>query len=112
MKDELEDAVNELGTQAGAAIGGAIGQLIAGVIVWVVNELIDWLVTLFDNVDDPISTQSWIITLQDTTQATIDALTAGGLSTPAGITGSQMKLLNFRGDGGRFEARLHWRATM
>ncbi len=110
IKAELEEALKGLGTAVGSAIGGAIGAVIGQVVAWVLGELIEWLVGLFDNRDDPIAAKSWILTLDNATRAYIDEVCAGGLESPANTQASQMKELVFKGDGGKYVTRMHWRA--
>lgn len=114
IQDELRQAIADLGEAAGDAVaeylGEDVGAIVSEIIVWVLTELVSWIVSLFDNVDDPIAGKSWLVTLPNRTREAIDALASGGVDTPGESCGSTIKKLTFEGDGGRYEARLHWRA--
>jgi len=115
IKDELDRAIAELGSSAAeavaSALGEAIGQVVGQIVVWVVTELVAWIVSLFDNVDDPLGAKSWVLQLPNANKDTLDGITAGGVSVPAGMRASALKEVTFVRDGGRYECDLHWRVT-
>ena len=41
--------------------------------------------------------------------STLRSLSGDALPVPAGLAASSLKLLEFRGDGGIYHARMHWR---
>jgi hypothetical protein len=111
VEDEVKKEIDAASAEAGQQISGdAIGEIIGEVIAWVVTELVDWLASLLDNADDPIATRSWIITLQNATKDWFNERTAGGLEAPAGQRASKIKRIDFNGDGGKYRARMHFRA--
>lgn len=114
LKGEIEAELLALGAAAGGALGSifpglgtAIGAAIGAALTWLVGELFEWLFTLFD--DDLIQARSWIVQLPSPELVAIQALASDHLSAPAGVWASPMKKIKFRGDGGEFHARLHWR---
>jgi len=109
LEQEIKKKLAELGVQAGTAIGGELGAVIGAVIAAVLGEFLDWLVSLFNTVDDFIGTKTWTVQLDSPEMSAIRAKASGGLPSPAGTTASKMKKLTFTGDGGKYEARLHWR---
>jgi hypothetical protein len=111
VHDELQAAIVDASSKAGGPINAEeLGAIIGEVIGWIVSGLMAWLVNLFDNQDDPISTQAWLITVANPTKEWFNERTAGGLSAPSGERASKMKKLDFNGDGGKYRARLHFRA--
>lgn len=114
IKEELDEAIASLGEAAGDAVaeylGEDIGAIVNEIVVWALTELVAWVVSLFDNIDDPISGESWIVTLPNRTREAIDALASGGVDTPSGSCGSKIEEIVFQGDGGKYRADLHWRA--
>jgi hypothetical protein len=122
MKKEIGEAIEALGDAAAGAIGGAIGGIagswagpigsaIGAVIGFVVGKVIEWFVGLFDNKDDLVAVESWTIELENATKAYIKGRSEDDLEAPKGVWASPMKKIDFVGDGGRYQARLHWRAS-
>ncbi len=114
IKDELADAIEDLGEATGDAVaeylGEDIGEIINEIVVWVLTELVAWIVSLFDNVDDPIAGKSWVVTLPNRTREAIDDVARGGVASPPGTRASKIETLRFAGDGGKYDAEVHWRA--
>jgi hypothetical protein len=114
IKDDLREAIDDLGESVGDAVaeylGEDIGAIVHEIVVWVLSNIVQWIASLFDTVDDPIDGDSWIVQLPNRTRESIDALASGGVDTPSGSCGSKITQLAFHGDGGRYKADLHWRA--
>lgn len=110
LKDEIEKELQDLGAKAGEAIGGALGEAAGQILAWAVSEIIEWISSLFDNKDDLVQARSWLVELQSKRMSHVEGLAADHLPSPAGTWASPMKKLKFRGDGGAYDARLHWRA--
>lgn len=119
LKDELQAELDALGVAAGSAIGGAIGSLIPGLgtaigaaigaaLGFVLGEFIEWLVGLFNNTDDLVQTKHWTVQLPSPELSAVQAMGAS-LPAPAGVWASPIKNLKFRGDGGKYDAHVHWR---
>lgn len=111
LDEEIKKELKNLGVEAGTAAAGELGGAIGEVLAYVVGEFLDWLVNLFDNPDDPIAAKSWIVKFTSPEMSAIRALTSDPVPAPAGIASSAMKRLDFVGDGGKYEARLHWRVN-
>jgi hypothetical protein len=110
LKSEIDDAI-EAGI--GALVGGVFGPLgsaIGAALAWAVGKLIEWLVSLFDNPDDLVAAKTWQLRLEHRTQSYIEGLSTDELPAPKGTWASPMKKLAFKGDGGSYEVRAHWRA--
>ena len=111
LDDEVKKKLNELGVEAGTALGDDLGAAIGAALAYVVGEFLDWLVNLFDNADDPIAAKSWTTQFNNPEMSSIRATVGDPVPTPNGIIGSSMKRLDFVGDGGKYEVRLHWRVN-
>lgn len=111
LDDEIKKKLNELGVEAGTALGDDLGAAIGAALAYVVGEFLDWLVNLFDNADDPIAAKSWTTQFNNPEMSSIRATVGDPVPTPNGIIGSSMKRLDFVGDGGKYEVRLHWRVN-
>ncbi|MEZ4449174.1 MAG: hypothetical protein R3B09_06815 [Nannocystaceae bacterium] len=109
IRDELNQQIEEYGTQLGGAAADEMGEAIGAVIARLLSEFIDWLVSLFDNPDDPIASKSWIVQLPSPEMSVLRGLASDPLPSPAGTWASPMKKLHFNGDGGKYDVRLHWR---
>ncbi|MDC0671557.1 glycine zipper domain-containing protein [Nannocystis radixulma] len=119
LRDEIAAELDALGVSAGSALGGALGSIVPGLgtaigaaigaaLGWVLGEFIEWLVGLFNNEDDLIEAKHWTIQLPSPELSAIQGL-GQSLPAPAGVWASPLKNLKFRGDGGRYEAHVHWR---
>jgi hypothetical protein len=119
LRDEIAAELDALGVTAGAALGGALGSIIPGLgtaigsaigaaLGWVLGEFIEWLVGLFNNEDDLIQAKHWTIQLPSPELSAIQGL-GQSLPAPAGVWASPLKSLKFRGDGGKYDAHVHWR---
>jgi hypothetical protein len=114
LKNEIDAELASVGALIGGALGSvfpglgnAIGAAIGAALAWAVGEFIGWLAGLLQ--DDLIAAQHWTIQLPSPEVSAIQAL-GQSLPAPAGVWASPLKKLTFAGDGGRYEAQLHWRA--
>ncbi len=111
IKKEVDKKLTELGIELGGAAAGELGSSIGAAIAKALSELIAWLVNLFDNPDDRIGAEDWIVQLPSPEMSAIRALSNDNLPAPGGLWASPMKKLKFNGDGGKYEVRLHWRVN-
>jgi hypothetical protein len=114
IKEDLAQAIAELGEATGDLlaeyIGENMGNIVNEIVVAVLTALVSWIVSLFDTADDLLRSDGWVVNLPGTTREAIDAYAANGVDTPSGSRGSAIEELDFHGDGGKYRARLHWRA--
>lgn len=119
LRDEIAAELDAIGVTAGSALGGALGSIVPGLgtaigsaigaaLGWVLGEFIEWLVGLFNNKDDLIAAKHWTIQLPSPELSAIQSL-GQSLPAPSGVWASPLKKLTFRGDGGKYEAHVHWR---
>jgi hypothetical protein len=119
LKGELDKAFEAAGVAAGAALGGALGSVVPGIgnaigaaigaaLGWLLGEFIEWLTGLFE--DDLIQARHWTIQLASPEMAALRTLAGDPLPAPAGVVASPLKKLTYKGDDGKYEAHLHWRA--
>ena len=111
IEAEIKKKLIELGVQAGTAIGGELGAAIGAALAAVAGQFLDWLVSLFNNEDDFIGSESWTVQLTSPEMSVIRGMSSSPLPSPAGTWASPMKKLTFVGDGGKSETRLHWRVS-
>ena len=111
LDDEIKQQLKDWGVEAGSAEAGEIGAAIGEALAYVVGEFLDWLVNLFDNPDDPIAAKSWTTRFNSPEMSSIRATVGDPVPAPAGVIASSMKRLDFVGDGGKYEVRLHWRVN-
>lgn len=111
LEDEIKKKLDELGAEAGEAMGGDIGAAVGAALAYVAGAFLDWLVSLFNNEDDLVASKDWTIQLATPELDNIRTLSSDNLAAPAGVWASPMKSLQFRGDGGRYDMRLHWRVN-
>lgn len=111
LDDEIKQQLKDWGVEAGSAEAGEIGAAIGAALAYVVGEFLDWLVNLFDNPDDPIAARSWTTRFNNPEMSSIRATVGDPVPAPSGIIASSMKRLDFVGDGGKYEVRLHWRVN-
>jgi hypothetical protein len=119
--DALEEEIDAAIEAASATVGGVVGSFIpipglgtavGAVIGWVVGKIIEWFLALFDNQDDLVAAKSWSVTFEKKTKDYVQGLSNDHLATPKGTWASAMKSMQMKGDGGHYEARLHWRVSM
>ena len=111
IKDELQKQLDKWGVQAGTALAGELGAAIGAVLAQVVGDFLGWLVNLCDNPDDPIASNNWITKFNSPEMSSIRATVGDPLPAPSGIIASSPKRLDFVGDGGKYEVRMHWRVN-
>ena len=117
LEEEIDAAIEAASAIAGAAVGSFIpipglGTAIGAVLGWVAGKIIEWFLALFDNQDDLVAAKSWSVTFEKKTKEYIKGLSPDSLDVPNGHWASAMKKMQMKGDGGHYEARLHWRVSM
>jgi len=114
VKEEIDAALMSVGVVIGAALSvylGPLGEVIGMAIGYALTELVEWFVGLFENDDDIIKAKSWSVKFDQRTKSYVKGLATDNLPAPKNVWASPMKKLTFKGDGGHYDMRLHWRVS-
>ena len=114
LESEIDTAFKAAGVAVGTAVGSflpGIGNVVGAAIAAALGELADWIVGLVNNKDDKIASRHWTLRLKKADRAYIKGLSDDNLPAPQGTWASPMKRLDFKGDGGFYRVRMHWRAV-
>jgi hypothetical protein len=117
LKTEVDALMQQVFNAAGEAVGaalsaylGPLGEAIGVALAWALGKLFEWFMSLLDNKDDLIAAKTWSVQLEHRTQSYVKSLASDNLPSPKGTWASPMKKWTFKGEGGHYEVRLHWRA--
>ncbi len=105
VADEAKVALISAGAMTGP-LGAYIGELMSHILA----GLLDFFAWLFHNPDDYIDDNQGILTLNSDANAYFEGFNDGrDGAAPANVWASKLQTMKFRGDGGRYEAKIHWR---
>lgn len=112
MQKEIKGALTGLLSTAGSYFG-PIGTAIGAALAYALGELLDFIVSLFENEDDVIGARTWYVRLHGGEKSRIQKHHAKHLKAPDDTWATEMRKLEFaEKDGeGRYTVRFHWRVT-
>jgi hypothetical protein len=94
---------------AGYASGGPLGLAIYELTRYILKGVLTLLVQIFDNPDDHIDDFQASLSLWSPDASYFDGLSGRASATPASVWASKQFTVKFKGDGGYYRAKIHWR---
>lgn len=95
---------------ASASMTGPLGAYIGELMSHILSGLLDFFAWLFHNPDDYIDDKQAILTLASDADAYFEGFNdSRDGAAPSNVWASKQQTMKFRGDGGRYEAKIHWR---